>query len=223
MSNLLEDIIEHLLKDAKPSIYLKSIKDSLKGTSLEILYELEDVEQEKKYHPEGNVWNHISLVVDQAASLRKYANRPKALMLAALLHDVGKKAATRKNKNGKWTAYDHDKIGVELVRKILTSYEMDKDEIDNVCNLVKYHMHHLFIIKNLPYGDVNGLIKDVDINDMSLLFMSDRLGRLQKTYEERSKEILDVLEILDILNKRYNVDISEAKENVEKVLKNLIK
>ena len=31
---------------------------------------------------------------------------------------------------------------------------------------------------------------------MILLFISDRLGRLQETYEEKSKEINDVLERL---------------------------
>lgn len=221
MSNLLRDIIEHLLNDAKPSIYLNNIKETLKDTPLEILLELEGVEQEKKYHPEGNVLNHVLLVVDRAAGIRNYANNPESLMLAALLHDVGKKAATRKNRSGRWISYDHDKIGAELVRKILTTYNIREEQIDKVCTLVRYHMHHLFIIKNLPYGNVESLVKEVDINDMALLFISDRLGRLQETYDEKSKEIFDVLEILDILNKKYNVDISEAKGNVEKILKNL--
>jgi putative nucleotidyltransferase with HDIG domain len=221
LSNLLRDIIEHLLNDAKPSIYLNNIKETLKDTPLQILLELEGVEQEKKYHPEGNVLSHILLVVDRAAGIRNYANNPESLMLAALLHDVGKKAATRKNRSGRWISYDHDKIGAELVRKILTTYNIREEQIDKVCTLVRYHMHHLFIIKNLPYGNVESLVKEVDINDMALLFISDRLGRLQETYDEKSKEIFDVLEILDILNKKYNVDISEAKGNVEKILKNL--
>lgn len=221
MSNLLRDIIEHLLNDAKPSIYLNNIKETLKDTPLQILLELEGVEQEKKYHPEGNVLSHILLVVDRAAGIRNYANNPESLMLAALLHDVGKKAATRKNRSGRWISYDHDKIGAELVRKILTTYNIREEQIDKVCTLVRYHMHHLFIIKNLPYGNVESLVKEVDINDMALLFISDRLGRLQETYDEKSKEIFDVLEILDILNKKYNVDISKAKGNVEKILKNL--
>ena len=223
MSTLLRYIIDHLLDDAKPSIYLKSIKESLKDTPLEILLELESVEQEKKHHPEGNVWNHVLLVVDQAATIREYANSPQSLMLAALLHDVGKKAATKKNRSGRWISYDHDKIGADLARKILKNYDIKEDEIDKVCNMVRYHMHHLFIIKNLPYGNVEGLINDVDINDMALLFISDRLGRNQETYEEKSKEVLDVLEILDILKRNYNVDVTQAKENVEKILKNLNK
>ena len=115
MSNLLRDIIEHLLNDAKPSIYLNNIKETLKDTPLQILLELEGVEQEKKYHPEGNVLSHILLVVDRAAGIRNYANNPESLMLAALLHDVGKKAATLKNRSGRWISYDHDKNGAEVL------------------------------------------------------------------------------------------------------------
>lgn len=222
MSTLLKYLVEHLLKDARPSIYLKSIKETLKDTPLEILVELETVEQEKKHHPEGNVWNHIMLVVDKAAALREYADNPKSFMLAALLHDVGKKAATKQNKSGRWISYDHDKIGANLVKNILESYDMDKEEINEVCTLVKYHMHHLFIINNLPYGNVEGLIQEVNINDMALLFISDRLGRLQSTYEEKSNEIRDVLEILNILEKKYDVDVIKARENVEFILKNKI-
>ena len=82
--------------------------------------------------------------------------------------------------------------------------------------------YHLFIINNLPYGNVEGLIQEVNINDMALLFISDRLGRLQSTYEEKSKEIIDVLEILNILEKKYDVDVIKARENVEFILKNKI-
>ena len=107
---IFEEIKEHLLKDEKPSIYLNSIKNKLVGTPLEILAQLETVEQEKKYHPEGNVWNHVMLVTDKAAELREYSNDPESLMMAALLHDTGKKIATRKNKSGRLISYDHDKI-----------------------------------------------------------------------------------------------------------------
>ena len=37
-------------------------------------------------------------------------------------------------------------------------------------------MHHLYIIKNLPFAKTNELVKEVDINDMILMFVSDRLG-----------------------------------------------
>mgnify|MGYP003296483154 CR=1 FL=1 len=61
-----------------------------------------------------------------------------------------------------------------------------------------------------------------DLNDIILLFISDRLGRMQETYEEKSEEINDILEILDILNREYNIDVSEIKSKVLKILKDKI-
>lgn len=33
-----------------------------------MLYNLKETEQSKVHHPEGNVWNHVLLVVDEAAN-----------------------------------------------------------------------------------------------------------------------------------------------------------
>ena len=49
-----------------------------------------------------------------------------------------------------------------------------------IFNLVKYHMHHFYIIKNLPYAKTDEMIKNVELNDMILIFISDRLRRGQK-------------------------------------------
>ena len=38
-------------------------------------------------------------------------------------------------------------------------------------------MHLLFLSKNMPFANEKGLIKNVDINDISLVFLSDRIGR----------------------------------------------
>ena len=66
-NNIFEEICNHLVEDEKPSIYFNSIKDKLIGTPLEVLAQLEEVEQSKEYHPEGNVWNHVMLVFNTAA------------------------------------------------------------------------------------------------------------------------------------------------------------
>ena len=140
---LLEKITDHLLTDIKPSTYMKSIEDDLWGTPLQIINELKTVEQSPKYHPEGNVYNHVMLVVDKAAQIRNLANSKKEFMLAALLHDVGKKEATKKNSKGNYTSYNHDKIGEKIVNDILTNYDINNIERAKIVNLVKYHLHHL--------------------------------------------------------------------------------
>ena len=100
---LLETITDHLLTDIKPSTYMKSIEDDLWGTPLQIINELKTVEQSPKYHPEGNVYNHVMLVVDKAAQIRNLAISNKEFMLAALLHDVGNNEATKKKSKGNYT------------------------------------------------------------------------------------------------------------------------
>ena len=217
--NKLKEIQENLLICDKPSIYLEEIKTSLKNTPLEVLIDLEKIEQNKKYHPEGNVWNHLKQVVDTAAKIKDYANDKGSFMLGALLHDLGKGTTTKKNKQGRLISYNHDTEGEKIADKILTYYDYKGDEKQRVLNLVKYHMHHLYIIKNLPFAKTNELVKDVDLNDMVLMFVSDRLGRGQVEKEKKLSEIEDIQEVIRILEVNYSLDLDEIKEKIQKIKK----
>lgn len=217
--NKLKEIQENLLIYDKPSIYLEEIKDSLKNTPLESLINLEKIEQNKKYHPEGNVWNHLKQVVDAAAKIKDYANDKSSFMLGALLHDLGKGTTTKKNKQGKLISYNHDIEGEKIADKILTYYDYKDDEKKRVLNLIKYHMHHLYIIKNLPFAKTDQLVKEVDLNDMILMFVSDRLGRGQVEKEKKLSEIEDIQKVIKILEVNYDLKLDEIKEKVEKIKK----
>ena len=176
--NKLREIQNELLISEKPSIYLEKIKESLKNTPLEVLATLETIEQNKKFHPEGNVWNHLKQVVDTAAKVKDFANDKGTFMLGALLHDLGKSTTTKRNKQGRLISYNHDTEGEKIADKILTYYDYKNDEKERILNLVKYHMHHLYIIKNLPFAKTEKLVEEVDLNDMILMFVSDILKRL---------------------------------------------
>ena len=52
------------------------------------LTQLIGVKQPKKYHPEGDVWNHTMQVLDSAALLRSKAENPLGFMLTAVVHDL---------------------------------------------------------------------------------------------------------------------------------------
>ena len=217
--NKLKEIQENLLICDKPSIYLEEIKTSLKNTPLEVLIDLEKIEQNKKYHPEGNVWNHLKQVVDTAAKIKDYANDKESLMLGALLHDLGKGTTTKKNKQGRLISYNHDIEGEKIADKLLTYYGYKDDEKEKILNLVKYHMHHLYIIKNLPFAKTGEMIKNVDLNDMILMFVSDRLGRGQVEKEKKLNEIEDIEEVIRILERNYDLDLKEIKEKIQKIKK----
>lgn len=129
--------------------------------------------------PEGNVWNHTMLVVDEAAKRRAESKDPAALMWAALLHDVGKPDTTRVRK-GKITSYGHETLGAELARRFLQRFSADQDLIGRVCALIRYHMQVLFVGKGMPFADVNGMRENADLEEVALLGLCDRYGPAER-------------------------------------------
>jgi tRNA nucleotidyltransferase (CCA-adding enzyme) len=169
----------HILNDSKPSIYFNEIfhEEWFKDTyPMKLLSVLAKVEQSPKHHPEGNVWRHTMLVLDYAATKKDQSGDARVFMWAALLHDLGK-AETTRNRNGKITAYDHDKIGEKLARDFLKEFSNDIVFINSVSKLVRWHMQILFVVNKLPFADINQMLKDTSVEEVALLGLCDRLGR----------------------------------------------
>jgi putative nucleotidyltransferase with HDIG domain len=185
----------HLLNDEQPSVYLNEISKTqmFEQYPLKLLSNLKKAEQSPKHHPEGNVWNHTMMVVDEAAKVRNESNSKKAFMWAALLHDIGKPDST-KIRNGKITSYDHDKIGAELARKFLMEFSDDDDFIKKVTLLVRWHMQILFVVNNLPFADMKNMKRQTDITEVALLGLCDRLGRLNANRKNEEANIKAFLE-----------------------------
>jgi putative nucleotidyltransferase with HDIG domain len=185
-ARLFTEIEEHLLGDDKPSSALGDMlaAHDFDSYPFSMLKKLELAEQSPVHHPEGNVWKHTLLVVDEAAKRREESGDPRAFMWAALLHDIGKPATTR-NRKGRITAYDHDKVGAELTEDFLSAVTYDMSFINKVVQLVKYHMQLLYVINNLPFKDITGMKRHSDIREVARLCLCDRLGR---TGADRQKE-----------------------------------
>ena len=190
---LFYDIEKHLLEDDVPSIYLRTLITENIGVESRfyILKELSKVLQDPHHHPEGDVLEHTLQVVDEAAKVRGKANNKKAFMWASLLHDLGKEKTTIMRK-GRWTAYNHDRVGAEMARRLLREVSADKEFNERVCNLTRHHMSYLYITKRLPFGDIKSMVENTDINDVALLTLCDRLGRGEIS-EKNKKKIIDSL------------------------------
>lgn len=175
---LYREIGGHLLRDDRPSVYLNKIYEDplFRQYPFDMLHRLKSTEQPPEHHPEGNVWNHTLLVVDEAAKLKKDSKNPVVFVWAALLHDIGKPSATKARK-GRITAYGHDKIGARLCERFLGEFTDDSTFIREVSALVRYHMQILFVVKNLPFADIPGMKRHTDVREVALLGLCDRLGR----------------------------------------------
>ncbi len=187
---IFSDFEYHLLKDEKPSKYfIDEMENGLYFNQypFRMLKKLKDIPQSPEHHPEGDVWNHTMLVVDEAASHKDKSEDKRVFMWAALLHDIGK-APTTKVKKGKIITYDHDKIGEEMAIGFLKTLNDEEEFIKKVSKLVRWHMQILFVVKELPFAELNKMMSQVPYKEVALLGICDRLGRGELSEEKILQE-----------------------------------
>jgi putative nucleotidyltransferase with HDIG domain len=102
---LFGQVEHHLMQDDSPSDAIQDLAETpaFAAYPFTMLLRLKTTGQSPKHHPEGSVWTHTLLVVNEAAKRRDRSADPLVFMWAALLHDIGKPDTT-KNRNGKITA-----------------------------------------------------------------------------------------------------------------------
>ena len=95
-------------------------------------------------------------------------------------------------------------LGEILAREFLNSLTEDENFINNVCNLVKFHMQPLFYDKKLPFFKEKEIIEKSDYKEISLLSLADRLGR-GNLYEEKIRnEEKRIKSFKNYLEEKYN-------------------
>ncbi len=192
--NLFDEIQAHLLQDDAPSEYLNRIcmEEAFEKDPFSLLARMKKVPQSPVHHPEGNVWNHTMMVVDEAAKMKTKSRNPKVFMWAALLHDIGK-AETTRNRKGKITAYNHERAGAERSKAFLQNFTDDREMIRQVVALVRWHMQILFVVKSMPFADISGMQEETDPGEIALLGFCDRMGRLNADQREEEEHLRQFL------------------------------
>lgn len=183
---IFEEFNKALLKSEKPSIALNYMFEMgiIKKLFPE-LYALKGCSQSEINHPEGDVWNHTLLVLDEAARLKKQSKRPLALMYAALVHDMGKPQSQEISEDGKITFYDHENLGIPIAERFLKRLTNDKQVLKNALELTQYHMH-AHKIQEFKESTLKKLIVKVDIEELLLMGEADEQGRGLKTADYSS-------------------------------------
>ena len=95
------------------------------------------VAQPANFHPEGDVWTHTLLLLQQLP-----ADAPETLALGALLHDVGKPLCAATNA-GRITFHGHSSVGAELAVAICQRLRRSGTTWDRVAYLVRNHLRLL--------------------------------------------------------------------------------
>jgi putative nucleotidyltransferase with HDIG domain len=90
------------------------------------------VEQPPEFHPEGDVWTHVLLMLENMGPATG------SLALGVLLHDVGKPPTFRRADRIRFDG--HAEVGAEMARELLERLRFSNEDVERVTALVANHM-----------------------------------------------------------------------------------
>lgn len=175
---IFEEFKKLLLQSNRPSIGMELLRDMGALSFFSPLDKLEATPQEKDSHPEGSVWIHTLMALDFMASLRSGEwKNDIVLMLAVLLHDIGKPDTTI-SVDGLLNAPNHAESGVETALNWLEKITKDKTIISRILPLIRYHGWPRKLYRaNAGDKEILRLSTHVCIRDLILIAKADFFGR----------------------------------------------
>jgi tRNA nucleotidyltransferase (CCA-adding enzyme) len=146
---------------------------------------LDGCPQEPEWHPEGDVWVHTLMVIDEARRRIDDLDHARRLtvMLGAVCHDLGKPSTTAVI-DGRIRSMEHEQAGVAPAMSLLDRLNVQTvggfDVRRQVGGIVAHHLKPLAFFKSAtPVGDgaFRRLAQKVDLELLARVAESDCLGR----------------------------------------------
>ena len=175
-----------LLKAARPSIGFALARElDVTRTLLPEMHALIGCPQEAEWHPEGDVWIHTLLVIDEARQRNGDLDRARlaAVMLSAVCHDFGKPSTTAVI-DGRIRSLGHEEAGVAPATALLDRLNVHTlANFDVRTQVLAITAHHLKpgafykVRDELTDGAFRRLAQKVDMELLARLAKADCLGR----------------------------------------------
>ncbi len=133
------------------------------------LVPMKGIFQGKPVQPEGDLWDHVLLVLDLLP------NEPSfSLAFAALLHDVGK-PTTRAVHNGRFSFHHHEQEGRRIANDLCRKLKLSNAERERILWLVEYHQY-LGEAKRLRESKLKKMLAMPGIEELLALHRADALA-----------------------------------------------
>jgi tRNA nucleotidyltransferase (CCA-adding enzyme) len=169
-----------LLQAARPSIGFALARDlGVTAALLPEMHALIDCPQEPEWHPEGDVWVHTLMVIDQARLRNGDLDRPRlaSVMLGAVCHDLGKPATTA-TIDGRIRSLGHEEAGLEPATRLLDRLNVHSlDGFDVRREVLGMTAHHL---KPGAFYKVRDELTDAAFRRLALKVDMELLARIAK-------------------------------------------
>jgi tRNA nucleotidyltransferase (CCA-adding enzyme) len=199
-----------LLKAEKPSIGFELMREL--GILERYFPELQDlvgVVQSPVWHPEGDVWVHTMMCLDEMVVLLENDKKLNLkYMFAILCHDLGKATHTTVDE-GRIRAIGHEGAGLEPTKSLMYRLSDEHDFIESLLPLVEHHLKpSQFYAGKSKASAIRRLATKVNIEELVVVAKADFLGR---TTEESLSGVYDAGEwllaqaqVLQVQNKPLN-------------------
>ncbi len=139
--------------------------------------------QDKQWHPEGDVWQHTGLVVNQLARIaseRHLADNERSMLcFAALLHDVGKPLTSFTDDHGRIRSPNHAQAAKPLLQRFFHAIGAPSRLCQPVWHLVNDHLTHLHNSTPTPRAirRLTARLAPVTLEQWEILVEADASGR----------------------------------------------
>ena len=175
--------IVDILSEKNPSTTLRRM--ALDGALVSFLPEvcaLRGVEQDPKWHPEGDAFVHTLLVLEQASRL----SPDPSVRFAALVHDLGKAATPR----SEWPRHiDHEIRGLEIVANLCRRLSVPQKFKELSLWVTENHLRIHRALDMRP-GKILDLLLDCEqrgktfLNDVLVVCAADNSAKKRKYYRQ---------------------------------------
>jgi tRNA nucleotidyltransferase (CCA-adding enzyme) len=181
--------------------------------NFEELVNIDGLEQDQFWHPEGDVLVHTIMVCDEALKVcddMKIRGMERAeVMFGALCHDFGKASTTESGPDGRIHSYGHAQSGFGPAEMFMVRIGAPTDVSEIVANLTSEHMFYADMYKTgvsrRAIRRLASRLKEYNIKPELLIAvcMSDVMGRAKVDYTN-----------VDIIKKSLD-EIKDVKEKNE--------
>ena len=164
-----QELRRMLVHPSRASAMGLMLETGLTAAVLPPVVAMKGIFQGKAVQPEGDLWDHVLLVLSLLP-----ADPSFPLAFAALLHDVGK-PATKSFQKGRWGFYNHEVVGRDIADVLCRRLKLSNAERERVTWLVEFHQY-LGEAKKLREAKLKRILAAPGIEELLALHRADALA-----------------------------------------------
>jgi tRNA nucleotidyltransferase (CCA-adding enzyme) len=140
------------------------------------------VKQSPKWHPEGDVWIHTMMCLDEMVTLLGDDEKLNLkYMFSILCHDLGKVSTTTIDEDGNIRSRGHEAAGLKPTKSFMYRLTTEHDFVESLLPLVEHHLKSSqFYGGNAKASAIRRLATKVNIEELLVVAKADFLGRTTK-------------------------------------------